>query len=489
MTATFNKPTARLALGLALLLLGGCTLLGDADDLQATVAGKPRVTFDALRAKDPQAEMGAREHPRILKANGGAYRVQRLEDLLAPIAGALVTVSDDPERAYDITVLNSPTVNAFALPGGYLYVTRGLLALANDESEVAAVLAHEIAHVTSNHGIERSRLVRTQGIAQKVVSDVVTNPVAGKKAEASVARRMASFSQEQELQADAVGIKMLARAGYDPFAAARFLESMDRYARWRASSTMGEAEMNRSHPSTPRRIELARRHARALGPPTSGKRNRERFLKGIDGLLYGDTAKEGFVRGDTFAHQKLGIAFSVPAGFELTNKAEAVLASGPNETALRFDAVSAKGKADPVAYLKSGWVNGLIETTVQATTINGLDAATGRALAGDWQFHVTVINLGQRTFRFIMAAPKAASNVTDLAEATTASFRQLSKSEVAGLKPLRVRVITVKPGDTLASLAAKMQGVSRRLDLFRALNAFDSGERPKPGQKVKIIVG
>lgn len=471
------------------LALGGCTLLGDADDLQATVAGKPRVTFDALRAKDPQAEMGAREHPRILKANGGAYRAQRLEELLAPIAGALVTVSNDPERAYDITVLNSPTVNAFALPGGYLYVTRGLLALANDESEVAAVLAHEIAHVTSNHGIERSRLVRTQGIAQKVVSDVVTNEVAGKKAEASVARRVASFSQEQELQADAVGIKMLARAGYDPFAAARFLESMGRYANWRSASTSGEVEMSRSHPSTPRRIELARRHARALGAPGTGKRNRERFMKGIEGLLYGDAAREGFVRGDTFAHQKLGIAFSVPNGFDLTNKAEAVLASGPDETALRFDAVSSKSKGDPVAYLKSGWVNGLIATTVEATTISGMDGATGRALAGDWQFHVTVISHGERYFRFIMAAPRSASNVADLAEATTATFRRLSRAEVANLKPLRIKVITVRPGDTLSSLSAKMQGTSRRLDLFRALNALDPGERPKPGQQLKIIAG
>ena len=108
-------------------------------------------------------------------------------------------------------------------------------------------------------------------------------------------------------------------------------------------------------------------------------------------MLFGDTASEGYVRGSTFSHAALGITFSVPGDFTLTNKAEAVLASGPGETALRFDAVSVRSAADPASYLKSGWVNGLIESSVQAREINGLPAATGRAEAGTWQFAITVI--------------------------------------------------------------------------------------------------
>ena len=125
--------------------------------------------------------------------------------------------------------MNSPSVNAFALPGGYLYVTRGLLALANDTSEVAAVLAHEMAHVSSNHGLERSKQAKVVDIADRVVSDVVTNPMIGEVAKASTERRLAAFSQRQELQADAVGIKHSVRAGFDPFAASRFLN------RWTAT--------------------------------------------------------------------------------------------------------------------------------------------------------------------------------------------------------------------------------------------------------------
>ena len=250
-----NKKFIQRALTLGLQIafltsLSGCLIFGDADNIQATVSGEPKVSFDALRAKDPQAKLGAKEHPKILAANGGEYKSAKLEQMLVPIAGALVTFTDDPDRAYNITVLNSPSVNAFALPGGYLYVTRGLLALANDQSEIAAVLAHEIAHVSSNHGIERSRQAKAAGIAERVVNDVVTSDIAGKVAKANTARRMSSFSQAQELQADAIGIKLIGKSGYDPFASARFLESMKRFADWRSALNSNEDDMSSSHPST-----------------------------------------------------------------------------------------------------------------------------------------------------------------------------------------------------------------------------------------------
>ena len=331
------------------IALSSCQVLSSAEGIEQTVApieetNGPKVTFDALRAKDPQSKIGAKEHPGILAANGGAYQNQKLETLLALIVGRLVAESNDPGRAYDITVLNSEAVNAFALPGGYLYITRGLLALANDTSEIAAVLAHEMAHVSSNHGVKRSNQTKVVDIADRVVSDVVSNPVVGQVVRASTEQRLASFSQRQELQADAVGIKMSGKAGFDAFAASRFLESMDRFSAWRSALNSNENDMSNSHPSTPRRVELARRHARLLGPSGTGEKSRKRFLQGIDGMQFGGSAKEGYIRGQVFAHGKLGVRFEVPPRFELSNKAAAVLASGPNQVALRFDAVSKKGQ-------------------------------------------------------------------------------------------------------------------------------------------------
>jgi Zn-dependent protease with chaperone function len=153
---------------------------------------------------------------------------------VARIVGALTLVSENPQQAYRITVLNSPAVNAFALPGGYLYVTRGLLALANDASEVAAVLSHEMAHVTANHGLERQRREQEVELAGQVAEELFSNSIAGRQVVARGKLSLAAFSRNQELQADVIGVRMLGEAGYDPFAAARFLESMDANQRFNA---------------------------------------------------------------------------------------------------------------------------------------------------------------------------------------------------------------------------------------------------------------
>ena len=482
-----NKSLILVPLFVALMLtLSSCSIFSDADDIQSTVSGGSRLSFDALRANDPQAKLGAKEHPKIVASYGGAYKNAQLESLLAPIAGALVTHSDSPDRAFSITVLNSPTVNAFALPGGYLYITRGLLALANDESEIAAVLAHEMAHVSSNHGIERRKRANATTIAERVVSDVVTNKAAGQIAKASSAQRLAAFSQAQELQADAVGIKLLGKSGFDPFAASRFLVSMERFTNWRSFLNSNVDDMNSSHPSTPRRIELARRHARSLGPQNPNAVKRARYMKQVDGILFGDSESEGFVRGQSFSHRLLNITFSVPPGFELTNRAQAVLAAGPNETALRFDAVSSRGQGAPASYLKSGWVNGLQPETVQATTIDGLDAATGRAEAGDWQFAVTVIAVKKRHFRFIVAAPKNSADVKPISQSMVGTFRFMTEAERQALKPLRLRVVKVQ-GRSIAQLARLMRGVSNKEQLFRALNGLDARDTRPINGTVKIV--
>ena len=130
---------------------------------------------DEVQKNDPRAQIGAREHPRIVASYGGEYKDAKTERLVARITGALTAVSENPNQSYRITILNSPAINAFALPGGYLYVTRGLLALANDASEVAAVLSHEMAHVTANHGIERQQREEAEVIASRVVSEVLSS--------------------------------------------------------------------------------------------------------------------------------------------------------------------------------------------------------------------------------------------------------------------------------------------------------------------------
>lgn len=480
---------------LALVLAGSTALQGCQPIISQTYeptvspSSNPQIV-DEVQKNDPNARVGAREHPRIVASYGGEYRDARTERLVARIVGALTAVSENPTQSYKITILDSPAINAFALPGGFLYVTRGLLALANDASEVAAVLSHEMAHVTANHGVERQKREEAEVIASQVVAEVLSSDLAGKQALARGKMRLAAFSRNQELQADVIGVRMLGEAGYDPYAAARFLDSMARYSRFTSGNVDSDPSLDflSSHPNTPQRIELARAHARNFGMEGSvGDQGRDYYLDGIDGLLFGDSPQEGYVRGQTFLHGGLGIRFDVPEGFTIDNKIEAVLATGPGEAAIRFDGVSDTSDGSLTNYISSGWVTGLQPETIRPLVVNGLSAATARASADRWDFDVTVIRTGTQIFRFLTAVPKGSPALDPVANVLRASFRKMSPQEAASLKPLRVRVVTVDQGETVDSIADRMMGTNRKLELFTLINALTPTSELAPGARVKII--
>jgi predicted Zn-dependent protease len=473
-----------------LMLVAGCQALNGPLNEQAFRPSDNPVTVDTVDRNDKLAELAKAQHPRILATYGGEYADPKLERMVAKVVGRLTFDADNPSpQTYRITILNSPNVNAFALPGGYLYVTRGLLALANDSAELAAVIAHEMGHVKANHGIQRQQKEAEEVLATKVVTDVLGENQAAKAALIRGKLRLAQFSRNQELEADAIGIASISRAGYDPFAASRFLQSMAAYSDFRNQTGAGDASLDflASHPNTPQRIELAQRLARTAGVPGTGAVDRDSFLAGVDGLLFGDTPEEGYVRGNAFLHPGLGIAFSVPPGFVIDNSAAEVTATGPGDMAIRFDGVEVGRNVSLTDYIRSGWVTGLDPNSVQAVTINGNQAAVARARADAWQFDITVVRVGDRVYRLLTAAPVASRSLDAVARAVGGSFRSLSASEKAALNPLRIRVVTVKPGQTIGSLAASMVGVDRKLDLFRVLNALPPGGGVSVGDKVKII--
>jgi predicted Zn-dependent protease len=471
------------------LLLAACQLTAKGFEEQGFVPSPDPMTVDAASRNDRLAAIARAQHPRILATYGGEYSDPRLERMVAKVVGRLTLVSDDPDQTYRITILNSPNVNAFALPGGYLYITRGLLALANDSAELAAVIAHEMGHVTANHGLQRQQKEAEELLAARVVSDVLGGD---RTAQAALVRgklRLAQFSRNQELEADAIGIRMIGRAGYDTFSAARFLQSMAAYADFRTASRASDPTLDflASHPNAPQRIELALAHARQFGAPGSGARDRDSYLDGIDGMLFGDTPEEGYVRGRTFLHPTLGISFTVPPGFLIDNSATAVTAAGPGDTAIRFDGVTLDRNIPLETYLRSGWVTGLEPGSVTSRRMNGVEAATATARADGWRFAIAVYRAGDQVYRLLSAAPLGSDALEEIAESVNGSFRLLSDAEKAALKPLRIRVVQVRPGQTVASLAAMMKGVDRQLELFRLLNALPPGASVSAGDRVKII--
>ena len=474
---------------LVALTLSGCQVLQSASgDATLRPSGAP-VTVDTLTRNDRLASIAREQHPRILATYGGEYSNPTVERMVARVVGSLTLDPDNPNQTYQITILNSPNINAFALPGGYLYVTRGLLALANDSAELAAVLAHEMAHVTANHGIQRQQREAEEQLASQVVSDVLGGTAPGRLALIRGQLRLAQFSRNQELEADAIGIRAIGRAGYDPYAAVRFLQAMAAYGELRSVNANMDQRLDflATHPNPPQRIELARGHARQFGPPGTGTRDRDTFLAGIDGMLFGDTPEEGFVRGRFFMHPVLAVAFAVPEGFVIDNTAAAVTASGPGDVAVRFDGVTLNEGVTLADYIRSGWVAGLEAGSIRPTTINGNEAVRARASAEGWQFDVTVIRAGGQVYRLLTAAPVASDRLGPVANAVTNSFRALSEQEKQSLRPLRIRVVTVRAGENVATLAGRMSGVEQPQQLFRIINGLGPGETPSAGTRVKIV--
>lgn len=468
--------------------LSGCTALMGGGAPSPSLFDNGTQAAQSGTSTNPAVD--SREHARIVAAYGGIFHDARVEQMLAPIVSKIVAASDRPDQPYRITILNAPAVNAFALPDGYLYVTRGLLALASDSSEVAAVLGHEMGHVIANHAAQREQKARDALVVSRVVTDVLGNNAGGQLALAASQRTLAAFSQQQELEADAIGIKIIGRAGYDPFAAARFLNVMQRYAAYRSQMTLQDQRPDflATHPATPERIAFAIKAARQFGAPGVGVTDRDRYLAGIDGMVFGDDPNQGFVRDRTFVHPGLGIGFTVPEGFVIDNTSDAVLATGVDGTALRFDAVGLSRDTALTDYLKSGWVNGLDEGSVQGFTVNGLQAASATAEAKGWHFRIAVIRTNSNaTYRFIFANETVTPAFVQEATETTNGFRVFSPAELARYHALHIHIVTVGPNDTDATLVRRMHGVDRPLQLFLVLNDLQSGAPLTPGTKLKIV--
>lgn len=480
-----------LAVGLALTMpLAACTSIGDFADDGTLVPSASPVTVDNVRS-GRLARIGAAQHPRILETYGGEYSDPALERMVAGIVGRLVTVSDNPGEVYQISILDTPLVNAFALPGGYLYVSRGLLALANDRAQLAAVIAHEMAHVTANHGILRQRKEAEVGLGQRVVSEVLNDNAGASLAAARSKLDLAQFSRIQELEADAIGIAAMAEAGFDPYAAADFQKIMATFSNVRShSAAENMVDFLSTHPSTPQRVDLALGHARKAGPrPEPSEEDRNVYLAGINGLLYGDTSEEGFVRDQTYLHKDLGITFTFPGGFNIENGAVSVVGSRASDgAAIRFDGVDVDDNTALTSYLASGWVEGLDMASIQAASINGLPAAVAKAQVGTWSFDITVIRANGQVYRILTAVPTAGAPVEPLAAAARESFRTLTDAERAALQPLRIEIVRATATDTPASMALRLEGVQKSERFFRALNGLSATEPLVPGRAYKTIV-
>jgi predicted Zn-dependent protease len=475
-------------LAVSLVALAACSSIMR-PSVDVTRTGENPAPPVAAADESEDVAIGRREHPRIIAAYGGLYEDRDAEIMLARIVGRLLAAADQPNTQYTVTILDSSDVNAFALPGGYVYVTRGILALASDQSELAAVLAHEIAHVTLKHARARTNRVRTSEIVEQVVTGVFGGDAETDQTSNRSRLSLAAFSQQQELAADKEGVMIAGTAGYDPHAAGRFLGVMGRFAQFSAGDAAQSDDFLSSHPSTPDRIQKAIESARSFfGEPGVGETDRAGYLRAIDGLLFGESSQQGAIIGRRFVQPALKFTFTVPDGYTLQNSRGAVVGVAGDGEAVRFDSAEVPATMALEDYLKSGWIAGLDSNSVQKVSHNGIDMASGVANTGQWRFRVSVMRYGGEVYRFIFAARAESDAFARGAEETLRSFRATTQNDLAQIQRITVKIITAQPGDTADSLANRMANLTDGVDLFYILNNLYPGDPVEAGTRYKIVV-
>lgn len=478
------------AAAIALLLSGmltGCMGLWDGPGISVTRTGQGASQGQSVPAgTDPSDEVvGRRESVSIIGSYGGVYSDRQAEIYLAHMVGRLLTAADQPDMRYTVTILDSPEVNAFALPGGFIFVTRGILALANDASELAAILAHEIGHVVLRHAQARAERAHTSEIVDKVITSVLGGNIETDQTAQRAKMSLASFSQAQELAADKFGISTAAQAGYDPTAAARFLGAMGRFQDFETGGAPQGDDFLSSHPSTPERIQQASLEASQY-PPT-GETDRAGYLSAIQGITFGDSPSQGIAVGQRFIHPGLKLTFTVPKPYKLQVSQTAVVAIADDGAALRFDSADVPKDMGLEDYLKSGWIAGLQPDTVKSLSYNGIDMATGFAQTDKWAFRVSVARLDDHLYRFIFAAKADSKAFESVADRTLQSFRATRPSDLRMIRTLVVKLVTAKVGDTAETLAAQMPNIPNGTQLAYILNNLFSGDPLQPGLQYKIL--
>ena len=464
-----------------------------------------RTSFTGTYSVEDEIKLGRDEHAKIVKEFGGEYENRRLQGYVEGIGKTLSQFTEFQQFTYKFTILNTPIVNAFALPGGFVYVSRGLLSLASDEAELAGVVAHEIGHVTARHTAER--LAAAQASQIGLIAGAIGAAVLGlpqgvmQVGQSIAAMSIQSYSRSQELEADTLGIRYMSRAGYDPDGMVTFLGTLREQSILEAemqglpAGTVDEYNIMATHPRTIERVEQAMTAA-AAARPAAPRIARDAYLNNIDGMLFGDDPRQGIVRGRLFQHPVLRFQFFVPEGFRMVNGEQQIMARDNKGSAILFDTAPIKASRDMASYLQNEWTPKTQLRDLERITVNGQEAATGWLRVQDRQRGVVdlrgvaIRRDARSVYRFLFLSPAGETQRLQRPfRETTYSFRALTEAEAARINPLRLLVVPVRPGDTIAGMAKTLPFERHNEAWFRLLNDLKTGQALAANQRVKVIAG
>jgi predicted Zn-dependent protease len=423
----------------------------------------------------------------VIRSFGGAYSHPPAEALLQETLQDLTRASGIEGLPQRVILLDSPVYNAAALPNGQLFITRGMLALANDRSEIAAALAHELGHVIARHSAQRV-VARAQARADVInVARNFGDPEITRATVAAQQQSLAAFSREKELEADRIGVELLRKAGYDTAGALRMMQSLDRMGAFYANLARvrrAPSSPLATHPTTIERVEAMRK---LVAGAAGGRVERDRYLASISGMTFGETGRGGFVRGRSFLHRGLDIAITMPPGYVVRGYPDAVGAvKQGGKSVMIFRRMSDGVAKDPEAALRLLLARAQVPVSISPVGGDGrgavaaVDTATGKS-------RLAVVVVGERAYRLFMTstAPDAAFD-KDFA-AAVASLRNLGLQDERIARQQALRIVRADGPGALARLAAQSGDPDHGLQLLLALNGLRSTTEVRPGSQIKAL--
>jgi predicted Zn-dependent protease len=446
-----------------------------------------------------------RENAQVIEELGGAEtgpRAAYVQSVGRRVAAYSSIAS--PGQQLHFTTLNSAVENAFSVPGGYVYITRQLLTLMGDESQLAFALGHEVGHVAANHAHQREEVERE--LSWRALPEILLGQMIGGGYGNALAVRgllaaklqTLSFSREQEYEADTLGMRYMIAAGYDPAGAAQLLGSLAREtaleARVQGRTNRRIPEWASTHPLSSNRMQRALQEARATGRLGTGIRNRDAFLSELDGVYVDDDPAQGIIDGPVFMHPDLRIQFRVPTGYLMSNGTYAVTIAGSAGKA-QFSGGQATGSLDNyIVKVFEQLIRGQGQIAVpkpKRMMVNGLptEYTTAHVNTDSGAIDVSVVAYRwdpQHIYHFVMLT-KGGTGIGPFTPMVN-SLRKISPEEAAAIRPKVIHVVTAKAGDTVQSLARRMAYHNFQLERFLVLNALTAQSTLVPGQRVKLVV-
>jgi len=460
------------------------------------VTGRPELS---MMSPEREAELGA-EAAQQVAASIGLVEDPELQAYVEALGQRLAQHSPRRDVTYRFAIADMPEPNAFALPGGWIYVSRGLLVLTDSEAELANVIGHEIGHVAARHAASREARSVGAGVLS-LLGAVVAGATLGTEVGRGVgqifqiagAGLIASYSRGQERQADDIGQRIAAEAGWDPSAMPRFFRTLERDTKLRDPEA-GRPHFLDSHPVTRERIENTTCMAGtlAVAPMAPVARDRDAFLAKLDGLLVGPDPAEGIFRGSRFLHPGLRFVIGFPETWNTANGKAVVGAAAPEKDAIVLFQAQERGEDPRSAAAHFAEANRAELLNPASLRIGGFRAVRARALLqssdGPVALDLTWIAHPAGIFRFTGMSPAARfSQRAATLEAVARSFRRLSDAELASVSDVRLRIVRARKGERLTEVSRRSRNVWN-IDEMAVVNGLQLGAQLAPGQSLKVAV-